>query len=65
MTSVKCLCPWSNHAMVERALIWGPDRPEFEFLILHCKLCSVANVILLTGLIIVMTALGGHEDPRE
>lgn len=51
--------------MGERALVWEPDGPEFEFLFLYYKLCSVTKVILLTGLIIIVTALDGCEDPKE
>lgn len=42
---MKCLCPWNNHAGLERALVLEPDGAELEFLFLHYKLCSVANVI--------------------
>lgn len=41
MTAMRCLCPYSNHAMIERALILEPDRAEFEFLFLHYGLSSV------------------------
>lgn len=64
MTSMKHLCPGNNHAMLERALVLEPDRAEFAFLFLHCKLCSVANVTLLSELS-AMTRLDECGNPRK
>lgn len=41
-------------------MLWEPDRPEFEFSFLHCKLYRVASVILLSGLSVRL----GWKDVR-
>lgn len=62
-SSVTCLCPYSNHAMLEKALVWNQTGQCLNSYSSTTN-CSVAGVTLLTELVII-TALDGCEDPRE